>query len=165
MQNTLKNNISAENISKDHSYLDIARDISIFCNDELKILEGVLDDYWERRDGYMLFEERRDIVLLGFVIFGRIPITAFGWDIYWLVVNKLYQGRGIGRGLLERVEQYIGHQQHKAYIRVETSTRMEYCQARNLYAKMSYSQIARVRNFYGQGDDSIIFYKEINQEY
>jgi len=100
-------------------------------------------------------------MVVGFVIFGRIPLTVDGWDIYWLAVDKAYQGKGIGKKLLKDVEEHILKEDPQANIRVETSTLKEYAHARNLYYKAGFQEVGRIKDFYASGDDVIIFYKQI----
>lgn len=141
--------------------LKIAKDLGIFFNDELCILEEVLKGCEQSKDGYVLLTEKEDQKVIGFVIFGRIPITICGWDVYWLVVERDHQGKGIGKKLLKRVEDHILKEFNKCNIRVETSTRKEYAHARNLYLKTGFQEIGRITDFYDQGDDVIVFYKRI----
>ncbi len=144
-------------------YLDIAQSTNIFIPQDFGILKEVLQDCQDNpTTNYILFDERQDKNILGFVIFGRIPMTEFSWDIYWLVVDKNFQGKGTGRKLLKEVESFIFSKQKRAILRVETSIRKEYTQARNLYVKQGFKQAGLISNFYGPGDDLIIFSKEIS---
>lgn len=145
-------------------HLNIAGNLGIFFPAELDILKMVLEDYQRQKDGYIVFEEYRDGQLAGYIIFGRIPITVYGWDIYWLVVDKNFQGIGIGSALLKRVERHIVQNHGSGTLRVETSTRKEYAHARNLYAKAGFLEAGKIADYYDQGDDLIIFYKRLTAE-
>lgn len=147
---------------QEEPYISLARSTEVFNPQEVQVLESVLEDYQKNHGkNYFLFEEKTDDKIAGFVIFGRTPITEFSWDIYWLVVNKTCQGKGIGRKLLKEVESFILQKEKRFILKVETSTRKEYTNARNLYAKQSFIEAGRIPNFYAQGDDLIIFYKEV----
>ena len=147
-------------------YLDIAISTGIFTQEEVKTLSEVLDDCHNDKPGdyYLLFEEKVDDKRIGFIVVDRVAITAYAWDIFWLVVHKDFQGKGYGKKLLERVEKHVLEEKEKAIIRVETSTKMEYTHARNLYVKKGYIESGRVANFYSKGDDLIIYSKEIVRE-
>lgn len=142
-------------------HLDIARELHIFYDSELAILARVFNDYEHARDGYVLIEDIADGQIRGFIILGRIPLTVSGWDIYWLVVDKDYQGRGIGKSLIARAEAYILSHDRRASLRVETSTRLTYAHARNLYARCGFQELGRIKDFYDEGDDVVIYYKQI----
>jgi len=147
------------------SYLGLARSTGAFTPVELEVLEGVLYDYLHfPSEGYMIFDERIGDEVIGFIVFGRTPLTAYGWDIYWLAVQNIYQGQGYGRRLVKRVEDYIKEKMKKAILRVETSNQNMYAHARNLYAKMGFQEVGRIRDFYSEGDDNIIFYKNLKEE-
>lgn len=144
------------------TYLDLAKATEAFSAIELEVLEGVLDDYLHfPSEGYMIFDERVDGDVAGFIVFGRTPLTAYGWDIYWLAVRNQYQGNGYGRRLVQRVEEHIYNQMEKAILRVETSSQNMYAHARNLYMKQGFKEVGTIRDFYSQGDDNIIFYKNL----
>lgn len=145
------------------TYLDLARETGAFKADELYVLEGVLDDYLHfPAEGYMIFDERVGDEVVGFIIFGRSPLSAHGWDIYWLAVAGGRQGNGYGRKLVQRVEDYIRSQMEKAILRVETSSLNMYAHARNLYAKMGFKEVGTIHDFYCEGDDNIIYYKDLS---
>lgn len=147
---------------KKNEYIKIARNVGVFNPRAIKILKNVLDNY-EHSPGkdYSLIEERRGYTLVGFLFFGRTPLTRFSWDVYWLIVDKGSQGKGIGKKLLERAEGIILKKEPKAVLRVETSTNKEFAHARNLYVKVGYSEAGRIPDFYDRGDDLIVYHKRI----
>lgn len=148
--------------SQEEPYLSLARSTEVFNPQEMQVLKSVLEDYRQNQGkNYFLFEEKSSDKIAGFVIFGRTPITEFSWDIYWLVVDKTCQGKGLGRKLLREVESFILQKEKRFILKVETSTKKEYAHARNLYAKQSFKEAGRIPNFYTQGDDLIVFYKEV----
>lgn len=142
-------------------YIQIARKLDVFHDKDIAILQSVLEDYENARDGYLIIDDKQDNLVRGFVVFGRIPLTAHGWDIYWMAVDKDHQGKGIGQKLLKSVEAHILKNEHVANLRVETSTRKEYAHARNLYSKAGFQEVGRITDFYDEGDDIVIFCKHI----
>ncbi|MDD5613744.1 MAG: GNAT family N-acetyltransferase, partial [Candidatus Omnitrophica bacterium] len=107
-------------------YLKIAEDVAVFTKDEIDGIAETLDWYIEEPEKeFFLVEERDGDNLMGFAMFGRTPITTFSWDIYWLLVSKHYQGKGIGKRLLNKLEERILSMDKKAVLRVETSTKRE----------------------------------------
>lgn len=145
---------------KKENYLKIAENVLVFNPAEKEIVKEILDDYERNPEkNYYLLGEEQDNVVLGFVIFGRTPLTESSWDIYWLMVDKYIQGKGIGRKLLKRVDEFISRKQNGAVLRVETSTRKEFAHARNLYLRQEFKEVGRIPNFYGKDDDLIVYYK------
>ncbi|MBU1367169.1 MAG: GNAT family N-acetyltransferase [Candidatus Omnitrophica bacterium] len=143
-------------------YLKAARSTEVFNSQEIEILSEVLQDCRDNQEkNYFLFEEKQDNSISGFVIFGKTSLTEFCWDVYWLVVDKSCQGKGVGRKLLGRVESFLLKGNSGAVLRVETSARKEYVHARGLYTKQGFKGAGRIPNFYSKQDDLVIFYKEI----
>jgi ribosomal protein S18 acetylase RimI-like enzyme len=144
-------------------YLKITKETGVFKPEEIDILAEVLDDFRkDPKSGYICLEETIDEKIAGFIIFGRTALTEFSWDIYWIVVDKNSQGRGIGKKLLKKAEEYISVHCKKAVLRVETSSKKEYFIARHFYLKQGFIEAGRIPDFYSQHDDLVIFYKGIN---
>jgi ribosomal protein S18 acetylase RimI-like enzyme len=147
-------------------YLDLARSTGAFADNELNVLEGVLDDFLHfPSEGYIIFDEQKDGQVVGFAIFGRVPLTDYGWDIYWLAVAPPFQGNGYGKRLLARIEEYILNQMPRAILRIETSGLNMYAHARNLYQKDGFIEAGRICDFYREGDDNIILFKTLSVGY
>ena len=95
-------------------------------------------------------------VLLGYACFGPTPATEGTYDLYWLAVHADAQGRGVGRRLVQWVEQDLAQRGARLLV-VETSSRDDYAHTRQFYARGGYAEVARVRDFYAPADDRIIF--------
>jgi ribosomal protein S18 acetylase RimI-like enzyme len=115
-------------------------------------------------DGYFIYEEKINDELCGFVVFGKTPLTQSNWDIYWVVVDKKYQGKGIGSRLIRAVEAYILEKDGFATMRLETSSRKEYVGTRIFYVKNGFKESGRIPGFYALGDDLVTFYKKVEPE-
>lgn len=144
-------------------YLNITKNTEVFIDSEIDILKELLEDLQNNKNtSYGLIEETVEGKLAGFTLFGRTPLTEFTWDIYWIIVDKSFQGRGIGKTLILKTEEAIKEKTPRATIKLETSTRKKYAAARGLYKSMQYDQAGILPNFYSEGDDMVIFYKQVN---
>lgn len=144
-------------------YFKIANDTDVFNAEEKIVLKEMIQECLNNNGkNYFLFNEHLDTNILGFTIFGKIPFTDCAWDIYWLIVDKNYQGKGVGKKLLAQVENFLLKNYTRALIRVETSARKEYLHARNLYSKQGYNEIGRIPNFYSENDNLVTYYKKIS---
>ena len=99
------------------------------------------------------FDEER---LLGYGCFGPTPQTDGTFDLYWLVVHPSAQRRGVGRALVQWVEEELAARGARLLV-VETSSREDYRHTREFYTRSGYGEAARVRDFYAPADDRIIF--------
>ena len=98
------------------------------------------------------FEDDR---LVGYACFGATPGTDGTFDLYWLAVDPVVQGRGIGRSLVRAVEEKLIGRGGRLLV-VETSSRPDYESTRRFYARSGYTEAARVRDFYAPADDRIL---------
>lgn len=141
-------------------YLKLAENTGAFHPGELDVLREVLEETFEPHDGvphYILREERDGGRLLGFIIFGRTPLTRYGWDIYWLVVDKSVHRRGVGRRLVSMMQRHVLDLHETAIIRIETSGKKEYDHVRKFYTNAGFVEVGRIPDFYAPGDDLVIF--------
>jgi ribosomal protein S18 acetylase RimI-like enzyme len=109
---------------------------------------------------YLLRVTERAGRVAGYVCFGRTPMTAATWDLYWVVVDAASRGQGLARELVGAMEDEIragggGH------VRVETSVGDGYGAARRLYEKLGYPLAATFADFYEPGDDLLVYYKPV----
>ena len=98
--------------------------------------------------------------LAGYSCFGRIPLTAASYDLYWIVVAPSTQRRGVGRRLLAATEAAVaalGGQRLFA----ETSSRALYAPTRDFYLGCGYREAARFDDFYAPGDGKVVFEKRL----
>jgi ribosomal protein S18 acetylase RimI-like enzyme len=143
-------------------YVETAVETGAFSGEETAVLEEILGDCLNNpQTTYVLLDAVEDGRVEGFVFFGRTPMTRCCWDIYWIAVRSHRQGRGLGGQLLEKAERYIRGRDGSGVVRIETSTRSEYDAARRVYERQGYREAGRIPGFYGQGDDLVIYYREI----
>jgi ribosomal protein S18 acetylase RimI-like enzyme len=141
-------------------FLDVARSTDAFQSEEIEVLREVLEEYIKNPgQDYIILTQMVDDFLVGFVVFGRVSLTKSSWDIYWLVVHRDFQRRGIGSVLLKKVEEFVGKD---AILRVETSGKEEYRGTREFYLKNGFKEVGRIPHFYGQDDPLIIFSKVVS---
>lgn len=110
--------------------------------------------------GYQFrFAERRS-TLAGYACFGPISGTLASYDLYWIAVAPGFQGRGLGRALLERAERAIGTSGGRR-VYIETSSRAQYRDTREFYGRCGYHCEAILVDFYAPEDDKLIFVKQL----
>jgi len=143
-------------------YLAIAQATGAFTPAEIEVLQEVLGDVrTDGAPGYRLLDIWQEDALLGYILFGRTPMTGCAWDIYWIVVRREAQRAGAGGRLLQLMEQQALEQGDKAVIRVETGGKQEYGNTRKFYIKAGFEETGRIRDFYADGDDLVVFSKTI----
>ncbi|MCB9840863.1 MAG: GNAT family N-acetyltransferase [Phycisphaeraceae bacterium] len=98
--------------------------------------------------------------LLAYACFGPIACTVGSYDLYWIIVDPAYQGRGLGRLLIDAVEQRVrAAAGRKVYI--ETSSLPRYTPTQRFYERCGYILEARLPDFYQPGDDKLVYAKTV----
>jgi len=115
------------------------------------------------KSGYVfavLADEKDPASVHGYACYGPVPLTQGTWDLYWIVVDRAAQRKGLGRILLEHVERDVVKRGGRMLL-IETSSQETYSATIRFYESRGYHLEARVRNFYRIGDDKLIFQKEL----
>jgi ribosomal protein S18 acetylase RimI-like enzyme len=108
--------------------------------------------------GYHFLFAEEDGRVTGYTCFGEIACTKGSFDLYWIAVDNKVRRSGIGKKLLTLSEKKIAEMGGKR-IYVETSNRKQYESTRVFYLKCRYYVDAILKDFYGTGDDKVIFVK------
>lgn len=115
----------------------------------------------EEEDYIIRLVEGEDQEVWGYICYGKAPLTDAVYDLYWIVVHPAYQNQGAGSLLLNYLHQDL-HRRRARLLLIETSSLPAYTQPRAFYGKHGFQEIARVKDYYAEGDDKIIFGKVLN---
>ena len=86
------------------------------------------------------------------------------WNLYFLAVTKQLQGGGSGSSLVAHVEADLRRRGANAakLLLIETSGVESFEPTRAFYRKHGYVEEARIREYYGPGDDKVVFWKRLD---
>ncbi len=140
----------------------MAAETGAFTSTEVAIVRELLDAFLhpEPRDDhtFVVYRDGDAKSLRGFACYGPTPLTEGVWDLYWICVDRQHQKHGIGRRLLQHVEQQICAQGARA-IYLDTSDSEAYRPARDFYERNGYERLAHIDDFYAPGDGKVIYRK------
>jgi len=124
------------------------------------MLEGMTSAYFAG-DG----EAQRWIVaegqtLAGVAYYVPEPLTDGTWNVLMICVDPEAHGRGIGTALMRHIEDELRGQGARVLL-VETSGTPDFARTRGFYDMLGYEREARIRDYYTQNDDKIIFRKAL----
>jgi ribosomal protein S18 acetylase RimI-like enzyme len=142
---------------------NILQDVKNFNPEEVRVALELVDDALEKgnRSDYQVYVlEGEDLVIQGYVCFGKTPLTDSTFDFYWLAVSPAAQGKGYGRLLISFVEEQVKEAGGTILV-LETSSLESYSRTVRIYMDCGYQIVARIKNFYRAGDDKIILTKEL----
>lgn len=98
--------------------------------------------------------------ILGYICYGKAPLTDAVYDLYWIVVHPASWNQGMGSSLLRQAEEDLIRRQARLLL-IETSSLPSYEAPRAFYRKNGYQEQARVLDYYSQGDHKLIFGKTL----
>lgn len=135
-----------------------------FTDEEKDCAKELLDIYLgnpEQKDYDFFCAAAQDEKPIGYVCYGRIPLTQGAYDLYWIVVDPLYQGKGIGKVLVNHLESVLKDTGARMLL-AETSSKPDYYKTKIFYERNGFTEIARIKDFYRIGDDKMIYRKEVS---
>jgi len=139
---------------------ELTRGTGLFREEEVATAVELLDESLAGDDDYQFVGAFEGDQLVGYACWGPTPGTAATSDLYWIVVNRDHQGRGIGTQLLAEVEQRLTTHDARLVV-VETSSRPDYAPTRSFYEARGYTRTATIPGYYAPGDDLVVFTKDL----
>lgn len=140
---------------------NILSDTNAFRDDEINVALELIDACLNRTDDYQVYTAIDDgDAVLGYVCFGKTPVTLTTFDLYWIATAPSVQGKGVGHRLFEFACKTILEQGGKLVV-IETSSLPKYEKTRVFYEKTGCTLEAVIKGFYAPGDDKLIYTKHL----
>lgn len=126
-----------------------------------ELLDDMISDYFTNpasQDIWFTALENNTPVSIGYCAPERL--TKGTYNLYAIAVHKDYQGKGIGRVMMNYLENMLCAEGNRILI-VETSGKSEFALTRKFYRHCNYVEQATVPEFYDENDDKVIFWKKL----
>lgn len=147
--------------------LSVAVSSGLFPPDEVEALrdamEGVLAGKQGPEHQVALWSETPGAPPVGVVYFGSDPMTDRKWDLWMIAVSADRQGQGIGGELLRYAEARVEAAGGRLLL-IETSSLPKFDLTRAFYLQHGYHEIARLPDFYADGDSKVVFAKRTDAQ-
>lgn len=147
-------------VAKDdyEAMLELFKAITLFTDDERLVIKELLDTYLfnETQKDYLFYVSTSEKQLTAFICFGPTPMTSNTFDLYWVGTHPEYRRQGLAESLINVMKDYMKSQNAKI-IRVETASQDLYSQTVAFYDRLGFQAEARLKDFYRDGDDLIIY--------
>ena len=140
----------------------LLRATGAFREDEIAVALELVDA--EPAQGYSFLVAEAQGEVAGYACFGATPMTQGTFDLYWIAVDPARQGQGIGRALLRGAEDAIREEGGRLLL-VETAGKEAYAATRAVYEACGYREVARVPDFYAEGDDKVVYARRLGPDY
>lgn len=123
-----------------------------------EMLDGMLSDYFggETENDYWLTDDNNGPK--AFAYFAPERMTQGTWNLYLIAVHPDQQNQGRGTSILREVERILAARAARVLL-VETSGLPSFEGTRAFYRKCGYDEEARIRDFYQDGEDKVVFRK------
>jgi ribosomal protein S18 acetylase RimI-like enzyme len=148
---------------------DAIRDLAIangmFSADDMagfnETMAGFFDGTLEGHSWIVAVKASGDVV--GAAYYAPEPFADRLWNLYFLAVAATGHRDGTGTALIGYVERTLRDQGDEVarVLVVETSSLDAYAQARAFYVKQGFEEEARIRDFYGPGDNKVVYWKAL----
>ena len=140
--------------------IQILKAIPEFEPAEVVVAEEVVDSYLcdPSGSGYHVLVAEVVSSVVGYICYGPAPLTVGTWDIYWIAVAPVEQGKGTGKALMASAEDNIRKARGRLVL-IETSSKLEYEKTRRFHHSQGYEVVAQITDFYAPGDDLVVFGK------
>lgn len=135
----------------------------LFSEEDAAFLDKMLADYFtgKSQEGHVcVIDEAAQP--LGVAYYAPEPVTNGTWNLLLIAVRGDCQGQGIGSGLLRHVEDTLS-QAGQRLLLVETSGLPSFERTRQFYTKCGYEAEARIRDYYNEREDKIIYRKALTR--
>jgi D-alanine-D-alanine ligase len=129
---------------------------------EVDVAVELVDERLRRgaASGYDFLFADLDAATVGYACYGPIACTVGSFDLYWIAVESQQRRCGLGRLLIEAVEQRVAQAAGRR-IYIETSGRAQYAPTHAFYERCGYSAEAVLPDFYAPGDAKIIYSRAV----
>ncbi len=151
-------NIRQTNLEDIAALQTVLEETGLFPSEMLpEMISNFLSDS-DQSDVWLTYED--DHTAIGFCYAAPEQLTQGTWNMLAIAVLPSRQGDGIGAALVKELEQVLRTRSGRILI-VDTSGTDAFSQTRAFYEKNGYAREARVRDFWAEGDDKIIFWKKL----
>jgi GNAT superfamily N-acetyltransferase len=142
--------------------LEMTDGTGVFKPGDLETLGEVLDTYHAEAhaEGHRCVTFEQDGRPIGFAYYAPAELTDRTWHLWWIVVSKQIQAKGVGSRLLRHVEDDVRAARGRLLV-IETSSLPAYELTRRFYLKQGYDLAAVLQDFYADGDSIVFFTKRL----
>ena len=127
-----------------------------------EMLDEMIADYLNNPASEQLwFTAVADQLPVGFGYCAPEMLTEGTYNLYAIGVNANLQGNGIGRQLMDYLEDQLKKKGQRILI-VETSGGEDFLLTRKFYEKLGYQKEAVISDFWSEGEHKVVYWKKLN---
>ena len=142
----------------------IAVDTKMFAADEVDTFDEMLEGFFDGSlDGHQWLVPVSDVAVCGAAYLAPEPFSDRVWNLYFLAVDPLAHGTGVGTELIDHVVASLSERGGDVarVLIVETSSTDQYRDTRAFYVRRGFVEESTIREFYGPGDHKVTFWQSL----
>lgn len=145
------------------AFARILESSGFFYDFEVEVVMSLLEEtveHGEEKSGYYWLRYIENGKVIAFATYGPNSCTIDSWDLYWIAVSEEYRNKHIGSLILNDVEKRAKDKGCRI-LWIETAGRSLYEPTRYFYIKNGYELAGTLKEYYGPGDDKLVYRKEL----
>lgn len=150
--------IRPTNKSDFNALIELATTSRLFKTDQTELLAEMLRSPGEEE---VWFTDEHEGVPVGVAYMAPEKMTHGTWNLYWIAVGPEHQRQGRGKAMLNHVEMWLKDKGQRILL-VETAGVEGFDYVRKFYADNGFEAEARIRDFYEEGVDKVVFRKSLS---
>lgn len=133
----------------------------LFRPEELDAVGGMFDHYHAAAaDGHRILAWEEGPALIGMVYFAPREFADRVWELLMIAVDAGRHRQGVGSRMLAEVEAAVREANGRLLL-IETSDKASFERTRLFYRKHGYAEVARIPDYYFDGDGKASFLKRL----
>lgn len=144
---------------------EIVNRVGNFSSDEVEVALELVDEWLADGEAsdYICWVIEDDEGVRGYVCIGPTPLTDGTFDLYWIAVDPLAQGRGYGQTLTKVAEDEARARGGRLLL-IETASHETYSATIRFYERAGYELVSRIPDFYKEEMTSSRSRKESDED-
>ena len=137
--------------------LELVNRTQMFELDEVSFISDTFDN---SSNNALWFGDFDNEQMVGVAYCEPMAMTNATWNVLMLLVDEKYHRRGIGKNLMQLMENTLTLEGQRLII-VETSSKEEFKIARAFYDAIGYSKQGVIHDYYDDNDHKVTFIKKL----
>ncbi len=145
-----------------HDIMDIAVDSNMFLPEELtgvgEMLDTWLDNAAEPGHEWIVLDDNGTIK--GAAYYAIETMADNVWNVFFIAVKAEQRRCGVASQMITFIEQAVKDRGGRIVL-IETSSNAQFEPARQCYLKLNFTHEGTIRQFYGDTEDKMVFWKSL----
>jgi GNAT superfamily N-acetyltransferase len=139
---------------------DIIKDTGFFSEEEALMAKDLATTTLLKPKEYLFFIAESEGRPVGYACYGNVHCSKVSYELYWISVLREFQRHGMGKTLVETVENAVKQLGGRKLFVCTSGTEL-YGSTRSFYENNGYIKAAVLKDYFNTGDDEVIYEKNL----